>query len=74
MVQPSPLNVGSRETVQVLVQMCAETCYDSRVQSSCTEESFMTEHQKETWSGVLMATLFVGMLLGGLLVLRLTGN
>ena len=34
----------------------------------------MTEHQKEIWSGVLMATLVVGMLLGGLLVLRLTGN
>jgi hypothetical protein len=34
----------------------------------------MTEHQQEIWSGVLMATLFVGMLLGGLLVLRLTGH
>jgi hypothetical protein len=43
-------------------------------QLSWTEESFMTEHQKETWSGVLLATLFVGLLLGGLLVLRLAGH
>jgi hypothetical protein len=34
----------------------------------------MTEHQTETWSGVLLAPLFGGMVLGGLLVLRLTGH
>jgi hypothetical protein len=33
----------------------------------------MTEQQKEVWSGVLLTALLV-MLLGGLLVLRLTGN
>jgi len=34
----------------------------------------MTEQQKEVWSGVLLTALMVGVLLGGLLVLRLTGN
>jgi hypothetical protein len=34
----------------------------------------MTDRQKEAWSGVLLAALMVGILLGGLLVLRLTGN
>jgi high-affinity Fe2+/Pb2+ permease len=34
----------------------------------------MDEHQQEVWSGVLLAVLVVGLLLGGLLVLRLTGN
>jgi hypothetical protein len=34
----------------------------------------MNERQKEAWSGVLLALLVVAMLLGGLLVLRLTGN
>jgi hypothetical protein len=74
---PAPENArlfAYRATVRVLVEMCAATRYDSRVQLSYTEASCMTEHQKEIWSGVLMATLIVGMLLGGLLVLRLTGN
>ena len=34
----------------------------------------MTEEQKDMWSGVLLAFLVVGILLGGLLMLRLTGN
>ena len=34
----------------------------------------MNEPQKEVWSGVLLTTLLVMLLLGGLLVLRLTGN
>ena len=34
----------------------------------------MTERQKENWSGVLLALMVVGFLLGGLLILRLTGN
>jgi uncharacterized membrane-anchored protein YhcB (DUF1043 family) len=34
----------------------------------------MTDRQKDAWSGVLLAALMVGILLGGLLVLRLTGN
>jgi hypothetical protein len=34
----------------------------------------MTEGQKETWSGVLLGLMFLATLLGGLLVLRLTGN
>jgi hypothetical protein len=34
----------------------------------------MTERQQEAWSGVLLIVLLVGLLLGGLLVLRLTGN
>jgi len=34
----------------------------------------MTDGQKDAWSGVLLAALMVGILLGGLLVLRLTGN
>jgi hypothetical protein len=34
----------------------------------------MTERQQEAWSGVLLTVLLVGLLLGGLLVLRLTGN
>ena len=34
----------------------------------------MTERQKENWSGVLLAALMVGIVLGGLLVLRLMGN
>jgi hypothetical protein len=38
------------------------------------EDSSMTERQKEAWSGVLLTVLLVGLLLGGLLVLRLTGN
>jgi hypothetical protein len=33
----------------------------------------MNEPQTDAWSGVLLATLIVGILLGGLLVLRLTG-
>jgi|RhiMetdeSRZDD1v2_1073273.scaffolds.fasta_scaffold223514_1 high-affinity Fe2+/Pb2+ permease len=34
----------------------------------------MTERQKEVWSGVLLMVLLGGLLLGGLWVLRLTGN
>jgi heme A synthase len=34
----------------------------------------MTEQQKEVWPGVLLTALLVMLLLGGLLVLRLTGN
>ena len=34
----------------------------------------MTERQQEAWSGVLLIVLLVGLLLGGLLVLRLTGD
>jgi hypothetical protein len=34
----------------------------------------MTEGQKDTWSGVLLAALMVGILVGGLLILRLSGN
>jgi hypothetical protein len=34
----------------------------------------MTEGQKDAWSGVLLVLLCVVLLLGGLLVLRLTGN
>ena len=34
----------------------------------------VTERQKENWSGVLLAALMVGIVLGGLLVLRLMGN
>ena len=34
----------------------------------------MTERQKENWSGVIMAALMVVIMVGGLLVLRLTGN
>ena len=31
----------------------------------------MTENQKEAWAGVLLTALIVGILLGGLLMLRL---
>jgi hypothetical protein len=34
----------------------------------------MTEDQKDIWAGVLMTALIVGLLLGGLLLLWLTGN
>ena len=34
----------------------------------------MDERQKEIWSGVLLTALMGGLLLSGLLVLRLTGN
>ncbi len=34
----------------------------------------MDDRQKDAWSGVLLGLLFVAILLGGLLVLRLTGN
>ena len=34
----------------------------------------MTEHQKDVVAGVLLIALCVGLLLGGLLVLWLTGN
>jgi hypothetical protein len=34
----------------------------------------MTDRPKEAWSGVLLTALLVGLLLGGLLVLRLTEN
>ena len=34
----------------------------------------MNERQKEAWAGVLLTALLLGLLLGGLLVLRLTGN
>jgi hypothetical protein len=34
----------------------------------------MTERQKEAWSGVLLTVFIVGMLLGGLFLLRWTGN
>jgi hypothetical protein len=32
----------------------------------------MTERQKETWAGVLLTALLVAILLGALLLLRLT--
>jgi hypothetical protein len=32
----------------------------------------MTEHQKEAWAGVLLSVFWLAMLLGGLLVLKLT--
>jgi len=38
------------------------------------EDDAMNERQKEAWSGVLLTVLLVGLLLGGLLVLRLMGN
>jgi hypothetical protein len=34
----------------------------------------MDERHQDTWAGVLMAGFMVALLLGGLLVLRLTGN
>ena len=34
----------------------------------------MTEGQKDAWAGVVLTVLMVGLLLGGLLMLRLTGN
>jgi len=34
----------------------------------------MTERQKEAWSSVLLTVFIVGMLLGGLFLLRWTGN
>src|SRR5262249_26485260 len=34
----------------------------------------MTDGQKDAWAGVFLTALMVGILLGGLLVLRLTGN
>jgi hypothetical protein len=34
----------------------------------------MTERQKENWSGVLLALMVVGFLLGGWLVLRVMGH
>ena len=34
----------------------------------------MTEGQKDRWAGILLTVLVVGLLLGGLLLLRLTGN
>ena len=36
--------------------------------------SAMTERQKEAWSSVLLTVFIVGMLLGGLFLLRWTGN
>ena len=38
------------------------------------EGGSMTEGQKDAWSGVLLAALMVGILVGGLLILRLSGN
>jgi hypothetical protein len=34
----------------------------------------MTEGQKDLWAGIVLAALAVGVLLGGLVLLRLTGN
>jgi hypothetical protein len=34
----------------------------------------MTEEQQERWAGILLAALVVGLVLGGLLLLRLMGN
>jgi hypothetical protein len=34
----------------------------------------MNERQKEIWSGVLLGVMVLVILLGGLLMLRLTGN
>jgi hypothetical protein len=34
----------------------------------------MTEREKENWSGVIMVAMMVAIILGGLLILRLTGN
>ena len=34
----------------------------------------MDEHRKEVQSGVLLVAMFLVIILGGLLVLRLTGN
>ena len=34
----------------------------------------MNDRQKEAWSGVLLGLMFLATRLGGLLVLRLTGN
>jgi len=34
----------------------------------------MTDRQKEVWFAVLLIAVLVGLLLGGLLVLRLTGR
>ncbi len=38
------------------------------------EGHLMTDGQKAPWSGVLLGLMFLAILLGGLLVLRLTGN
>ncbi len=34
----------------------------------------MTDGQKDAWAGVVLGLMFVAILLGGLLILRLTGN
>jgi uncharacterized membrane-anchored protein YhcB (DUF1043 family) len=34
----------------------------------------MTDREKETWAGVLLTALVVGLMLGALLLLRLTTN
>jgi hypothetical protein len=34
----------------------------------------MTEGQKDFWAGLVLTALVVGLLLGGLVLLRLTGN
>jgi hypothetical protein len=34
----------------------------------------MDEHQRDTYAGVLFTLLLVGILLGGLLIMYLTGN
>jgi hypothetical protein len=34
----------------------------------------MTERQKENWSGVIMGAMMVAIILGGLLILKLTGH
>ena len=34
----------------------------------------MDEHRKEVWAGVLLVAMFLAIILGGLLGLRLTGN
>jgi hypothetical protein len=37
-------------------------------------ESRLDEHQHEVWAGMLLAALLVGLLLGGLLVLKLVAS
>src|SRR5215813_6969648 len=49
-------------------------CHHREKRQKGSKRELLTEHQKDVVAGVLLLALFVGLLLGGLLLMWLTGN
>jgi len=73
---------GAKSDMGIPISRLSHTCYPGertfvgkpRIEQAHQRSLAMTERQKDAWAGALLALLMVAILLGGLGVLRLTGN